>query len=134
MNIHEINPRRPLPELKARFHVRRGLFRGDWVEAPVFALGSQGCILKTDEIFETGDRLTLELHLEMPFEGVHLTDMRAEVSDCRKYCSNFFYHIVFSSNADKTSNGKSLDRMQDLLNRKLALKQRRGGSTTMRSA
>ena len=56
-----------LPDLRARFHFRHGLFRKERVDVPVFELDTYGCVLKSDKVFADPDaqknpHLTDRLH------------------------------------------------------------------------
>ncbi|WP_336366501.1 hypothetical protein [Marinobacter sp. C2H3] len=114
-----------LPDLVARFRVRRGLFRKEQVEASVFELDSYGCVLKTDKVFEPGDSVTLDLVMTMPFENLSTGPLTGLVTERRKHCSNFFYSIDFSDVNPSSSAEDKLRRMRDVLSRKLSLKSRR---------
>lgn len=118
----------PLPDLYARFKVKRHLFRSEIVEAPVFRLSNDQCVFKTDKTLAPGDRLTVELILHLPFEDLVIPHLSGTVAKAKKYCSNFFCTLDFN-----TPHGEPLaeavpgvHRMTEILRRKLALEQRRG--------
>ncbi|WP_372987709.1 hypothetical protein [Marinobacter sp.] len=117
-----------LPDLIARFRIKRGLFRKELVEASVFELDSYGCVMKTDKVFEPGDSLTLDLVMDMPFEEICAESVSGLVTERRKHCSNFFYSIDFSEFEPGSPNGDKLKRIREVLSRKLSLKSRRTSS------
>ncbi|MGM0569101.1 hypothetical protein [Marinobacter sp.] len=117
----------PLPDLLARFTLRKGLFRKERVEARLFDLNQFGCVLKTDKVFEPGDTLGLELEMTMPFENLLASGLTGLITERRKYCSNFFYSIDFieSDYRPKTDESEQLRRIRDVLDRKQSLLSRR---------
>lgn len=115
----------PLPDLTARFRLKRGLFRKETVESRVFGLDQYGCILKTDKIFEPGDTLQFDLIMKMPFENIQAEGLQGLVVEVKKHCSNFFYSIDFSGPPSADLDSK-LARIQEVLNRKQTLRSRRG--------
>ncbi|SFR44972.1 hypothetical protein SAMN05216203_0418 [Marinobacter daqiaonensis] len=117
----------PLPDLIARFTLRKGLFRKERVEAHLFDLNQFGCVLKTDKVFEPGDTLGLELEMEMPFENLRASGLTGLITERRKYCSNFFYSIDFigSDFRPKADSSEQLKRIRDVVDRKLNLLSRR---------
>lgn len=127
MEIACIESSNPLPDLFARFRIRRHLFRSEIVEAPVFRLSDDQCVFKTDRTLVPGDRLTVELILHLPFEDLVIPQLTGTVAKAKKYCSNFFCTLDFN-----TPHGGPLEesvpgvhRMTEILRRKLALEQRR---------
>ncbi|MFW5824203.1 MAG: hypothetical protein ACOCVV_04490, partial [Marinobacter sp.] len=116
-----------LPDLLARFTLKRGLFRKEVVEARLFDLSQFGCVLKTDKLFEPGDTLGLELEMSMPFENIQASGLTGLVTERRKYCSNFFYSIDFigSDYRPKAEVSEQLNRIRDVLGRKQSLLSRR---------
>ncbi|MFE8069949.1 hypothetical protein QQM79_02725 [Marinobacteraceae bacterium S3BR75-40.1] len=124
-----INPRIPLPDLKARFVKRRGLFKREAVDVRVFALTDEVCVVKTDESFKPGEELALDFSLSMPFEDLSAEGITAQVSDTEKYCSNFFYTLVFKEPLEQSRlpGAPQLRRIRDVLDRKLELARRRTG-------
>lgn len=121
----------PLPDLVARFTLKKGIFRKELVEASLFDLNQFGCVLKTDKVFEPGETLVLDLEMNMPFENLQATGLTGLVTERRKYCSNFFYHVDFISNDYrlKTERSEQLDRIRDVLDRKKSLLSRRENSS-----
>lgn len=133
MDIACPNTSDPLPGLYARFKVRQKLFRRETVEAPVFRLSDEHCVIKTDKILSPGDRLVVELALQLPFEDLLIQPLSGRVSQCRKFCSNFFCTIDFVP-ADKHPLSLTIPgfrRLEDILHRKLALEQRRSRSANV---
>ena len=127
MQSSDNNFHTPLPDLVARFTLKKGLFRKELVEARLFDLNQFGCVLKTDKVFEPGDTLGLDLELNMPFENLQAQGLTGLVTERRKYCSNFFYSIDF---VELDSNGSSslaekLRRIREVLSKKQSLKSRR---------
>jgi hypothetical protein len=120
----------PLPDLLARFPLKKGLFRKEVVEASLFDLNQFGCVLKTDKVFEPGDTLGLELEMTMPFENLLAGGLTGLVTERRKYCSNFFYSIDFVGidYRPKADNSDQLRRILDVLDRKQSLLSRRGST------
>lgn len=118
-----------LPDLKARFRIRHGLFRKEKVEASVFELESYGCVIKTDKVFSPGDTLVLDLVMDMPFQAIHAESLSGLVTDCRKHCSNFFYSIDFTESEENSRAADQLSRIREVLSRKLNLKSRRSSSS-----
>lgn len=119
----------PLPDLKARFSIKRGLFRRESVESCVFSLDQYGCLLKTDKALEAGDNLQFDLVMTMPFEDIVADALDGLVVDVRKHCSNFFYSIDFDT-FDKRSSSQmkaKMARIRDVLYRKQTLRSRRAG-------
>lgn len=117
----------PLPDLTARFRIRKGLFSRELVETPLFDLNQNGCVLKTDKLFEPGDPVILELDMAMPFENLRVAGLAGVVTERIKYCSNFFYSIDFAGNdLKKGSRGRgTFERIMEVLDRKQALLSRR---------
>lgn len=122
--MDEINPQKPLPDLLAFFKVRRGLLRRERIAVSVYALSEKGCVIKTDEEFVPGDEIRLALSLDMPFDNASTPPLFGHVQSGRKYCSNFFYEIDFSS-YNKQSAYADIARIKGLLDRKVALTHRR---------
>lgn len=116
-----------LPDLVACFHVKRGLFRRERVEAAVFELDNFGCVMKTDRVFNPGDTLILELVMEMPFDNIHANGITGLVTERRKHCSNFFYSIDFArvNNEASPDTLARLKRIRDVVSKKQSLKSRR---------
>lgn len=117
----------PLPDLVARFTLKKGLFRKELVEARLFDLNEFGCVLKTDKVFEPGETLGLNLEMDMPFENIQANGLSGLITERRKYCSNFFYFIDFISNdyRPKAERSEQLERIRDVLDRKKSLLSRR---------
>ena len=127
MEHFKIDPSSPVPDLLARFTVKRGFLRRDKVEAPVYSLQHRGCVIKSDETFSPGDNVHLDLVLSMPFENIEASSLQGYVIDVRKYCSNFFYTIEFNEfSSDKTVSDR-ISRLTNVIKRKRALRQRRNG-------
>lgn len=118
-----------LPDLTARFRIKRGLFRRETVEASLFELDSYGCVLKTDKVFKPGDNLVLDLVMDMPFDEIRADGIPALVTERRKHCSNFFYSIDFQEFEDGSPLQDKLARIREVLSRKLTLKSRRVSSS-----
>lgn len=116
-----------LPDLIARFHVKRGLFRKELVEASLFDLDQFGCVLKTDKIFNPGDTLQLELIMNMPFDNIQAKGINGLITERRKHCSNFFYSIDFITNDTRQNSPvcEQLKRIRDVLRKKQSLRSRR---------
>lgn len=116
-----------LPDLVAQFHVKRGLFRRERVEAALFELDNFGCVLKTDKVFNPGDTVVLDLIMEMPFDNIRADGISGLVTERRKHCSNFFYSIDFVQINDQTSPAlrDKLKRIRDVVRKKQLLKSRR---------
>lgn len=117
----------PLPDLVARFTLRKGLFRRELVEARLFDLNQFGCVLKTDKVFEPGETLGLELEMQMPFENLQASGLTGLITERRKYCSNFFYFVdlITSNYRPKTERSEQLERIREVLDRKKSLLSRR---------
>lgn len=118
-----------LPDLVARFLLRKGLFRKELVEASVFDLNQYSCVLKTDKVFEPGDTLSFELEMAMPFENIGAKGLTGLVTERRKYCSNFFYAIDFIGidHQPKAEKTEQLERIREVVDRKQSLLSRREG-------
>ncbi|MDR9426479.1 MAG: hypothetical protein RI567_14530 [Marinobacter sp.] len=116
-----------LPDLVAHFHVKRGLFRRERVEAALFELDNFGCVMKTDRVFNPGDTVVLDLVMEMPFDNIHADGISGLVTERRKHCSNFFYSIDFVEFNGQTSSALAdkLKRIRDVVRKKQLLKSRR---------
>ncbi|MCR8915995.1 hypothetical protein FDP08_02510 [Marinobacter panjinensis] len=116
-----------LPDLVAQFHVKRGLFRRERVEAALFELDNFGCVMKTDKVFNPGDTVVLDLIMEMPFDNIRADGISGLVTERRKHCSNFFYSIDFVQINDQTSPALTdkLKRIRDVVRKKQLLKSRR---------
>lgn len=127
MQIPDNRYHTPLPDLLARFTLKKGLFRKEVVEASLFDLNQFGCVLKTDKVFEPGETLGLELEMSMPFENLLASGLTGLITERRKYCSNFFYSIDFigSDYRPKADNSDQLRRIRDVLDRKQSLLSRR---------
>lgn len=116
-----------LPDLVAHFHIKRGLFRRERVEAALFELDNFGCVLKTDKIFNPGDTIVLNLVMEMPFDNIKADGITGLVTERRKHCSNFFYSVDFIEINDNSSSAlaEKLRRIREVVNKKQSLKSRR---------
>lgn len=116
-----------LPDLVAQFHVKRGLFRRERVEAALFELDNFGCVMKTDKVFNPGDTVVLDLIMEMPFDNIRADGISGLVTERRKHCSNFFYSIDFVQINDQSSPALTdkLKRIRDVVRKKQLLKSRR---------
>ncbi len=116
-----------LPDLVAQFHVKRGLFRRERVEAALFELDNFGCVLKTDKVFNPGDTVVLDLIMEMPFDNIRADGINGLITERRKHCSNFFYSVDFVDISDQTSSALAgkLRRIRDVVRKKQTLKSRR---------
>lgn len=127
MQMPEHNYDTPLPDLVARFTLKKGLFRKEQVEARLFDLNQFGCVLKTDKVFEPGETLGLDLEMAMPFGNLEAPGLTGLITERRKYCSNFFYFIDFIENdyRPKTERSEQLERIRDVLDRKRSLLSRR---------
>lgn len=121
-----------LPDLIARFHVKRGLFRKERIEANLFDLDQYGCVLKTDKIFNPGDTLLLDLIMNMPFENIEAEGLNGLITERRKHCSNYFYSVDFigSDSPAQASTSDKLDRIRDVLSKKQSLRSRRTGPSS----
>lgn len=115
--------------MRARFSVKRGLFRKERIEAALYDLDEYGCVLKTDRIFEPGDTLTLDLVMAMPFDDIEAAGLSGLVTERRKHCSNFFYSVDFIGfdSRPKAPDSEKLDRIREVLSKKQSLRSRRGG-------
>lgn len=131
MTDDDFNVQQPLPDLLAYFKIRRGLLRRERIAVNVYALSKKSCVIKTDEAFAPGDEIRLAFSLDMPFDNPSTPPLLGSVRDGRKYCSNFFYRIDFSV-YNKHSAYADIARIIDLLERKVALTQRRKGGGRMR--
>src|SRR5690606_22055496 len=89
MDTEDFNPEQPLPDLHASFSMKRSLLRRERIIAGVYALSDKGCVIKTDESFESGDVIRLALSLTMPFDSPVTPLMSGRVLKSIKYCSNF---------------------------------------------
>lgn len=125
MGQFEIDPLTPVPDLLARFTVKRGFLRRDRIEVRVYLLQHDGCVIKSDEAFNPGDSIQLDLVLAMPFENIEASSLQGHVTDVRKYCSNFFYTIEFDLNSSDNDITDRISRLNSVLKRKRALRQRR---------
>lgn len=116
-----------LPDLRARFYFRHGLFRKERVDVPVFELDTYGCVLKSDKIFEPGDGIVLDLVMIMPVDEICAQGISGVIIQRRKHCSNFFYSIEFSDpDAQKNPHLKDrLNRIRSVLTRKQSIRSRR---------
>lgn len=126
-----------LPDLFAQFDVKRGLFRRrEHVQAALFELGADGCVMKTDKLFEPGDSIVFDLVMEMPFDNIRADGITGLVTERRKHCSNFFYSVDFSelNVGDKAVFADKLRRIRDVLTKKQSLRSRRttGSSSSSR--
>ncbi|MBS3803271.1 MAG: hypothetical protein KGY54_01905 [Oleiphilaceae bacterium] len=121
----------PLPDLIARFKVKRGLFRTEKVEAKVYALDQHTCIFKTDKLFNPGDTLLLDLVMTMPFENVDASALSALITERKKHCSNFFYLVDFIDFGSRSANATQnrLERICRILTKKQSLRSRRNRAT-----
>lgn len=117
-----------LPDLRARFRIRHGLFRKEMVEVPVFRLDSYGCVIKSDREFSPGDTLILDLVMDMPFQEICAESLSGLVTDRIKHCSNFFYSIDFTESEENSRATEKLSRIREVLSRKLTLRSRRSSS------
>lgn len=128
MDRIDLNVQDPLPDLLARFRLKRGLFRKEMVESPLFGLDQYGCVFKTDKIFEAGDTIQFDLVMHMPFEDIEAEALQGLVVEVKKHCSNFFYSIDFIQSPARQSSEivEKLGRIQEVLDRKQVLRSRRG--------
>lgn len=125
-----------LPDLVAHFHVKRGLFRREQVEAALFELDNFGCVMKTDKVFNPGDTIVLSLVMEMPFDNIRADGITGLITERRKHCSNFFYSVDFAelNNDSSSSQADKLRRIREVVIKKQTLKSRRsqGPSSSIR--
>lgn len=126
MDNDDFNPDQSLPDLKAIFRIKRGLLRRERIAVNVYALNGNGCVIKTDEAFVPGDEIRIAFSLKMPFENASTPPLLGRVRNVRKYCSNFFYRVDFTD-YNKPSSYVGVARIMDLIERKLALTDRRKG-------
>ncbi|HTN34746.1 MAG TPA: hypothetical protein VL091_12130 [Marinobacter sp.] len=122
-----------LPDLIARFRVRRGLFRKEIVEADLYELDAYGCVLKTDKVFNPGDTIVLDIVMDMPFDEIRAEGFSGLITESRKHCSNFFYSVDFielTSDENSDLSGK-LSRIREVLSKKQSLKSRRSPGTSV---
>jgi len=133
MDIACRNNAEPLPDLYARVTLRLNLFRKETVETSVFRLSDEQCVIKTDRTLSPGDRLSVELALQLPFEDLLIQPLSGKVSRCRKYCSNYFCTIDFMPPGDEplSLSIPGFKRLEEILNRKLALEMRRTRGATL---
>jgi len=128
-----------LPDLRARFHFRHGLFRKERVDVPVFELDTYGCVLKSDKVFEPGDAIVLDLVMIMPVDEICAQGINGVIIQRRKHCSNFFYSIEFAD-PDRQKNphlNDRLSRIRSVLTRKQSIRSRRSsgpGAALQKSA
>lgn len=120
-----------LPDIVARFRIRRGLFRKETVEARLYELDSYGCVMKTDKVFDPGDTIVLDLIMDMPFEEIRAEALSGLVTEKRKHCSNFFYSIDFVQfdSSDDSPLADKVRRIREVLLKKQSLKSRRSSNT-----
>jgi hypothetical protein len=116
-----------LPDLRARFHFRHGLFRKERVDVPVFELDTYGCVLKSDKVFEPGDTIILDLVMTMPVDEICAQGINGVIIQRRKHCSNFFYSVEFvdPDRQKKPHLSDSLSRIRSVLTRKQSIRSRR---------
>lgn len=133
MKDDDFDPQQPLPDLVAYFKIRRSFLRRERIAVSVYALSDKGCVIKTDEAFSPGDEIRLAFSLAMPFDNASTPALLGSVRGGRKYCSNFFYRIDFSS-YNKPSAFADIARILELLGRKVALTHRRKGGGQVRAA
>jgi hypothetical protein len=116
-----------LPDLRARFHFRHGLFRKERVDVPVFELDTYGCVLKSDKVFEPGDTIILDLVMTMPVDDICAQGINGVIIQCRKHCSNFFYSVEFvdPDRQKKPHLSDNLSRIRSVLTRKQSIRSRR---------
>lgn len=116
-----------LPDLVARFRVKRGLFRKEFVEVGIYELDAYGCVIKTDKIFNPGDTIVIDLVMDMPFDKIRAEGFSGLVTERRKHCSNFFYSIDFAEfgSDDNSPLAEKLSRIREVLSKKQSLKSRR---------
>ncbi len=121
-----------LPDLVARFTIKRGLFRKERIEANLYALDEFSCVLKTDKMFNPGDTLLLDLIMNMPFDNIEAGGLSGLVTERRKHCSNYFYSIDFVSRDAQAQPSLSdkLTRIRKVLSKKQSLRSRRSGSSS----
>lgn len=116
-----------LPDLRARFYFRHGLFRKELVDAPVFELDTFGCVLKSDKEFKPGDTIVLDLVMSMPIDQIRAQGINGVVIERRKHCSNFFYSVEFVD-PDRQKDPELTDRLsriRSVLSRKQSIRSRR---------
>lgn len=128
-----------LPDIRAHFQFRHGLFRKERVDVPVFELDSYGCVLKSDKVFEPGDTIVLDLVMTMPIDKIRARGINGVIIERRKHSSNFFYSIEFvDPNAQKNPQlADRLNRIRSVLARKQSIRSRRSpgtGATLQKSA
>lgn len=121
-----------LPDLIARFSIKRGLFRKERIEAKLYALDEFNCVLKTDKVFNPGDTLVLDLVMNMPFDNIEAEGVGGLVTERRKHCSNYFYAVDFTSvdAPSQSSLSEKLTRIRNVLSKKQSLRSRRSGTSS----
>lgn len=121
-----------LPDLIARFTIKRGLFRKERIEAKLYALDEFSCVLKTDKVFNAGDTLLLDLVMNMPFDNIEAAGISGLITERRKHCSNYFYSVDFISGDThpQLSLSDKLTRIRNVLSKKQSLRSRRSGTSS----
>ncbi|KEF32410.1 MAG: hypothetical protein EP339_10915 [Gammaproteobacteria bacterium] len=116
-----------LPDLIARFRIRKSLFRKELVEAFLYELDAYGCVIKTDKVFEPGDTIVMDVVMDMPFDQIRAEGVSGLVTERRKHCSNFFYSIDFvePDTGNRSPLAEKLRRIREVLSKKQSLKSRR---------
>jgi hypothetical protein len=116
-----------LPDLRARFHFRHGLFRKERVDVPVFELDAYGCVLKSDKVLKLGDTLILDLVMNMPVDEIYAHGIDGVIVQRRKHCSNFFYSVEFVDPGQQKNShlNDRLSRIRSVLTRKQSIRSRR---------
>ncbi|WP_369602914.1 hypothetical protein AAIA72_08210 [Hahella sp. SMD15-11] len=88
--------RQPLSHLRVYLKVRRGWLTHEWVQVRPLEFGLQGMVLRTDEQFGPGDRMTLSVQFLLEMGDLRLDTLEARVVSREKHCSCFNYTCEFA--------------------------------------
>jgi hypothetical protein len=116
-----------LPDLQVSLLARRSFFRKEWVGVKIYAFSPKTLVIKTDEDHAVGDVLTLTLKLPQTFEIITVESLGCAIKSKHKMCSNFFYLLDISAPSDVSAR-KKIERIDDLIQKKIALNQRRNST------
>lgn len=92
-------------ELTVQIRMRRSFFKTEWVNVKLFKLSESECIIKTDEDFSRGDKVTLAVRYVMDPVSFEINELTARVLNKTKQCSCFLYELTpeLSDKAGSTS-------------------------------
>ncbi len=111
----------------AEVKVRRSFFRSEWIEIYIHDFTRLGMGIQTDEVFNQGETIYLNLALEMEAGVTRLESVPAVVMHKEKHHSRFNYGLSFeltTKGIHKQPLKEELERIETVLIKHAKLKER----------